>query len=97
VSEVSPLARFPGCFGTGRAVALLARDSKGRSKAVNMAIRHWHPGQVAVLWIGGLFAEFLFWALSSTFRFRLAMLAFWVTPFVLLAITWRWFGTRPRG
>ena len=65
-----------------------------------MAVRDWHPGQLAVLWIAGGVAEFfMFVFLSDTNSeaVRKALIyPFLVLPFVILGVTWVWFGSRPK-
>ncbi len=62
-----------------------------------MAIREWHPGQLAVFWAGGLFAEFVLYAVGSEMQGMWILAAFVALPFVLLAVTWIWFGGRKKG
>lgn len=65
-----------------------------------MAIRAWNVGQLAVVWVGGLFADFLLWMFmyhlnteGNPWGIVLAVVVVAV-PFVLLGITWMWFGGR---
>jgi hypothetical protein len=63
-----------------------------------VAIRDWHPGQLAVLWIGGFFAAWV----AYQFNIGGSRSVKWVTAFAflvaipvgLLVITWKWFGGR---
>lgn len=60
-----------------------------------MAIRDWHPGQLVVLWVGGLFTEWVIWGLGSSGELPSMFLAVFIgLPFALLAVTWIWFGGR---
>jgi len=71
-----------------------------------MAVDDWHPGQLVVVWVGGLLAEFLLVGFASAlidsgkdFLDDAALLLFLLAvalPFVLLWITWQWFGARQK-
>ena len=64
-----------------------------------MAIRDWHPGQLGVLWVGGAGLEWVFYSLSEDIGTALniiIVIGLIVIPLVLLIVTWKWFGGRPR-
>jgi hypothetical protein len=66
-----------------------------------VAVRDWHPGQVAVIWIGGALAE---WVTLGLLRggdlgdsaAPLLIVLFFAIPLAVLVVTWIWFGSRPR-
>lgn len=67
-----------------------------------MAIRQWHPGQLVVLWVAaacvdGLIALAFMVLIDRPASPRLPLTLatiFIVIPFVMLVVTWRWFGGR---
>jgi hypothetical protein len=65
-----------------------------------MAISKWHPGQLVVLWVGAAFIELLillfFRDVAPSAIVMAAQIVFVAVPFLALAITWRWFASRPR-
>jgi hypothetical protein len=70
-----------------------------------MALRNWHPGQLLVLWVGGvLLWVWFYWRegqilLGNPTLMELPMVlrgaVFFGTPLALLVLTWVWFGARP--
>jgi hypothetical protein len=66
-----------------------------------MAIKDWHWGQLIVLWAGALLVEMFAAGMSVSLDrhgplwvVQAAMI--YALPFVMLCITWVWFGARPR-
>lgn len=72
-------------------------------------MKHWTPGQVAILWIAGLFAfllsdDVIVWLYGQYgySRAQLRGIMLWrlvgtgVGAVLLLGITWRWLGVRSK-
>ena len=66
-----------------------------------MAIRDWNIGQLVVVWIAGLFGNFLLWMFAYHLNTEgnpwgiVLSVVVMAVPFVLLGITWVWFAGRP--
>ena len=71
-----------------------------------MSIRQWHPGQLVVLWVAAVLIDVLIVLTlviaegphtgRALFLARAALVTFLVIPFLMLIVTWRWFGGRAR-
>jgi len=59
-----------------------------------MAIRDWHPGQLGVLWVGGVGLDWMVCSLNDSPQENVLMTLIVGVP--LLIITWKWFGGRNR-
>lgn len=62
-------------------------------------IRAWHPGQLATVWVGFLFFEWVLYEMASNMEQpinAMAGMVFIALPFVMLSITWKWFSGRRR-
>lgn len=54
-----------------------------------MAIRHWHPLKIILLWVSYFLVVLITWAAS--FRLREELVLFWFLLFIpVFAVTWKW-------
>jgi hypothetical protein len=67
-----------------------------------MAVKDWHPGQLAVVWaavgVVEFFSHFLLMhsGVPDVLGYATVTVLWLVLPLGLLAITWTWFSGRPR-
>lgn len=59
-----------------------------------MAVRDWHVGQVAVLWVVAAVVTASAWPWIQVDPVALAVLL--VVDVPVLVLTWRWFGGQPK-